>query len=349
MKRETVRKILLILVITVLSMSYVPATVSADTFGGYSVQAVIPENQVDKKKTYFDLRMEPSGKQTIQIVVSNGSKKPITAKVSVHNATTGRNGLILYTPSDNKDVSLKTPITDITKVVTPEVTIPPSSKKNVDIEINMPKEKFDGCLLGGIYITADEVGTDGSVNTSQAVQIENNYAHTIGLKITENDTNVSPELHLRAITPGLINYRPMVTVNLQNSRAAIIKGMNIKAQVYKKGSDTVLKTMEMTSVDMAPNSNFDAGIDWEDKALEAGSYRLKMKAQHAEKIWEWDEEFTIDAKGADDVNSNSAYPERKAIGLYILIGVLAAIIVILLFMFIAKKRKDDEENESRLK
>ncbi|PGQ04814.1 cell surface protein, partial [Bacillus thuringiensis] len=33
----------------------------------FAVTAVIPENQVDKNQTYFDLKMEPGQKQTLQV------------------------------------------------------------------------------------------------------------------------------------------------------------------------------------------------------------------------------------------------------------------------------------------
>ncbi|WP_275667513.1 WxL protein peptidoglycan domain-containing protein [Bacillus haynesii] len=35
----------------------------------FSVETVIPENQINKKLTYFDLLMEPSKKQTLEIVL----------------------------------------------------------------------------------------------------------------------------------------------------------------------------------------------------------------------------------------------------------------------------------------
>lgn len=44
---------------------------------GYSVQAHIPANQIDKRQTYFDLKMQPKQKQTVNIDVMNSSNEEI--------------------------------------------------------------------------------------------------------------------------------------------------------------------------------------------------------------------------------------------------------------------------------
>lgn len=41
----------------------------------YSIKANIPENQIDKSKTYFDLKRIPGQKQDVSMTVSNSSKK----------------------------------------------------------------------------------------------------------------------------------------------------------------------------------------------------------------------------------------------------------------------------------
>ncbi|ALS36941.1 hypothetical protein ATZ35_07140 [Enterococcus rotai] len=46
----------------------------ADTMA-YSIKANIPENQIDKSKTYFDLKRTPGQKQDVSMTVSNSSKK----------------------------------------------------------------------------------------------------------------------------------------------------------------------------------------------------------------------------------------------------------------------------------
>ena len=62
----------------------------------FSVKTIIPDNQVDTKKSYFDLRMKPEQKQEIETILYNSSDEEITINISVHSATTNQNGLIVY-------------------------------------------------------------------------------------------------------------------------------------------------------------------------------------------------------------------------------------------------------------
>lgn len=43
----------------------------------YSVKANIPENQINKNLTYFDLRINPGSQQTISLTVQNTSTEEI--------------------------------------------------------------------------------------------------------------------------------------------------------------------------------------------------------------------------------------------------------------------------------
>lgn len=70
--------------------------VQAEENVGFSVQAVLPYNQRDDRHSYFDLKVEPESTQDLETVIYNNEDKEITVKVSVHNASTNRNGLIVY-------------------------------------------------------------------------------------------------------------------------------------------------------------------------------------------------------------------------------------------------------------
>ena len=45
---------------------FVPTIGTASEFN-FAVNPVIPENQIDKEKTYFDLKMEPGAVQTVEV------------------------------------------------------------------------------------------------------------------------------------------------------------------------------------------------------------------------------------------------------------------------------------------
>lgn len=334
--------ILSIFICMAISIGLMPVA-DASAFGSFSAQAIIPENQVDKNQTYFDLRLEPLQKQTVQLIVRNGDTQPIVANVALNAASTGRDGIIVYSQPDIRDDSLAISIVDIAKVVNPQIDIPASGSALVDIEIQMPAEPFDGVILGGLVVTADRQ-EQGDETVQSGVQIQNDYAYTIGLKITQSDALVEPDLHLRHIEPGLANYRTAVTFNLQNSEAFIMKEMGVTAQVYKQGSQDVFKELLIPDAEMAPNSGGDFVIDWQNEPLQPGAYRLRLTAEHEDRQWEWDEEFTIRADEANKANANAVdLPKKTPTWLYVSIAVFILAIIFILAFLIGRRSSKREQ------
>lgn len=309
--------------------------------GGFSIRAVIPDNQLDTRQTYFDLRMKPGDEQTVQFVITNSRAEELVAEVWLNAASTGRNGLIVYTEPNVRDESLKTAVTDVAALQSQKVTVPPNGSRAVDIRIKMPEDPYDGVILGGIAVTAEEYGDNDQ--TQQGISLKNNITYVIALKLTENDNEVEPDFDLTAITPSLVNYRTAVVATLHNKAARIAQDMEIGAQITRKGSDTVLYELTLSGAEMAPLSKGDFVIDWEGEALKPGTYRLRMTADYEDRTWEWDEEFTIGGE-AEDLNNGAVGLKRDYRWLYLLVGLaVLALVWIIAYRMGKNKKKADED------
>ncbi|EUJ28483.1 hypothetical protein MFLO_12076 [Listeria floridensis FSL S10-1187] len=258
----------------------------------YSVKANIPENQVDKTKTYFDLRVKPGAVQTISLTLQNNAAEEAVIEVEPNRATTNRNGVINYGKSiDKKDKTLKA---DFEEMVSKkqEVVLKPNEEKQVKFTLTMPKEAFKGTVLGGFYVHKKE--SDKEAKQEKDVQIKNDYSYIIGVKLTESDEKVEPNLQLGQVKPGLQNYHTIVSANLENTAATIISGMTVESKVYKKGKTKVLHEAKVENQMMAPNSNYDLPISWNDQVLEPGKYTLELKAQDMDgHKWKFTKDFEI--------------------------------------------------------
>lgn len=62
---------------------------------------------------------------------------------------------------------------------------------------------------------------------------------------------------------------------------------------------------------MAPNSNFDFPISWDNQSLEPGTYTLDMTAKSGENQWTFEEDFTISAKESKTLNTDAVELEKK--------------------------------------
>lgn len=339
MSKITFKSLTVRITAAVIACLLTPAvTAKAQTSGDFSVHAVIPDNQVDRRQTYFDLRMKPGDTQTIQFTINNSRAEELVARVQLNAASTGRNGLIVYTEPSVRDDSLKVSITDVARLSADTVTVPAFGAKAVTIDIHMPDEELDGVILGGIAVSAD------SGETTQAaggVALENTITYVIGLKLTENDNEIAPDFDLTAIKPALVNHKTAVVATLHNKAPRIVKSMAVAAQVYRLGSNTVLYGLDIENAEMAPLSKGDFVINWGNKTLQTGTYRLKMTAKYEEKTWEWDENFTIAGEVAD-INNGAVGIEKN----YTLFYLISALILLLIAWFTAywlgKRRKTNE-------
>lgn len=323
----------------------------AQTSGSFYVNAVIPENQADNRQTYFDLYMEQNQKQTLEIIITNTKSEEITVISELNSASTGRNGLLVYTESDIRDENLKISITDIAKLRDGSITIPAGESVSAYIDINMPEEKIYGTILGGITFTEKENDIESEIDSG--VSIKNKITYVIGLKIAESDDTVTPDFELVSITPGLINYKTAVSVKIRNTEPLIVKNMKVNAEIFSidENDSEALESVQKLSLEnseMAPVSSGDFVIDWENKEFTPGAYRLDMTISYNEREWSWSEGFNIEGKQADEINSGAvdispddtlAASSGSMIWIYIITGSAAVAVIIYIGYSLGRKKQ----------
>ncbi|EMG29119.1 DUF916 domain-containing protein [Listeria fleischmannii] len=184
------KKYLVGIATVLLALLIIPTTNALAEDVDYSVQAIIPDNQIDKKQGYFDLKMKPLMKQRIQIKVFNSSNHEITVKQNVTYASTNRSGMIDYSnkPLSQADKSLKVPLPTIAKVSDDTVTIPASSASDVWVDIEMPNDSFDGIILGAVEFT--QVTDDAKEKKESGLSIENEYSYIVGIQLSETTKKI---------------------------------------------------------------------------------------------------------------------------------------------------------------
>ena len=181
----------------------------------FSVEPVIPDNQMDKGKTYFNLKMEPEQEQTLEVVLTNDTEEDITVDVGINQAVTNNNGIIDYNQQpDEYDESLQYLIDDIVDYED-EVVIEAENEVTYPIKINMPGDTIEGMVLAGIHFQEQE----DEDNEEDKEGLENKFAYTVGLQLEMEEEDIKSDLKLHDINPTQVNYRNVVTVNLQNPEA----------------------------------------------------------------------------------------------------------------------------------
>ncbi|GAB3064297.1 DUF916 and DUF3324 domain-containing protein [Salinicoccus sesuvii] len=329
----------LIMFIMILISFIFSISASADERVGFSIEAQLPDNQIDASVTYYDLRVDSDEEQTLTLTIYNHENEPLLVKGQVLNASTNSNGLVVYEDKE-VDESLSEPITELVELSQDEWRIPAGQSITIEAQLNMIDTSFDGIKLGGLRFEK----ADDEDDESEGVSIQNKYAYVIGVRLSQNDNEVEPELELDSIIPGLVNYRTAVTANIRNTQPIMMSDMKIKATVFRGDETEPLHAVEQEEIKMAPNSVMPFVINWENSRLEAGEYRLEMTATDGENGWRWDEDFQISTED-ETINEEAVELDESTDGqsaqlwLIIGLGVLLVVIVILIFYIRKLKKK----------
>lgn len=310
---------------------------SSDEGVGFSVQAILPENQRETGVTYFDLLVEPDESQTLRVEIFNHEDTPLEVQVTPTTSSTNRNGLIVYEPQEEFDESLEYPISELVELDANTVIVPANNSQIVDVHLDIPEDPFEGYLLGGLHF--EKVLTEEEEN-NEGVQIQNRYAYLIGLQVTEDEQQMEFNLELRDIVPTLVNYRTAVVAKIQNDQPNIMSDVIISAEVYEAGGEEPIKTAMMENVQFAPNSTMDFVIDWENQYLEPGDYQLKLLATSGEYEWEWDESFSITDKQAQISDEAVEIEQFSWMTPQLLLTVVILLIIIIFILLYRLNKKN---------
>lgn len=341
-------KISVLLVVAALLLALIPAMAFAADKSetvGFSVSANLPDNQNGSGVSYFDLQMRPEQKQSLDITVYNENTEEIKVKVGVVSASTNANGIIDYKTPDIRDETLKTPLSEIAEVRTPELVIPGGKTAAAVVSIEMPKEEYDGVILGAIVLTQvkEENWEESAQEAQQGVYINNEYSYVVGVKLTETDAGIFPAFEGVQARPELLNYRVNVIHYIRNREAAIAKNVRLDIEVYSQNEQAVVKTSHGT-VDMAPNSVMPYALMW-DGEIAPGKYVSNVSMKLDDKEWKFELPFEVSAQAAQEINKESVEQGQDipwwAILLVVILVVLILVIVLLLVAM--KRRKNTEE------
>ncbi|MFC6290440.1 DUF916 and DUF3324 domain-containing protein [Levilactobacillus angrenensis] len=319
---------------------------------GFSVKALLPKNQIEKKDSFFNLRMKSQQDERLQVRVYNTTNQDIKVKNAIHTAWTSSAGAIEYVKTTKDfDTSLRYKMSDISKLQGKQIiTIPAGGSKLVTAKVKIPRTEFQGTILGGWYFKR----ADSKVisNVKGASNMHNQYSYVIGMMYTMGK-NPSPVMRLGTVQAGLANYHRGVIANLRNTTAVIIPNLKMNTTITNRDGGSVVKHLKQDNVQMAPNTTFKYGMLYGDQQLKAGHYHLHMVVKNRVNEWVFDRNFTITQAQANKYNKAAVESSGLSFWLILALGALAMLILILLILLIIylirRKKKQDEADTERSK
>lgn len=343
--KQTIQKSLWLLIVLFFFLPH--PTVQAEEAGlNTYVTPLFPESQVDESKGYYELLLSPGQKETLRLEVGNSSSEPINVQLTPHTAYTNTLGNVEY----GKDVEEADPslIHSLDELMTPSevITLAGNETKVIEIPLQMPKDAFEGYLAGGLRITEVKEEEDSDAPEGEGVAIKNEFAHVVGVVVSNTRDSVQPELELLDVFADQLNYRNVISATLQNFTPTFVNQLAVEATVKRVGENEVLYKAEKEMMQMAPNSNFNFPISLEGDRFRSGNYVLELTATSGENEWSWTREFTIEADEARKLNREDVMIDSGVnwwmIGAIILLILMLGLVLYLMWQ---KKRARESEKE----
>lgn len=321
---------------------------------GFYVSAQLPDNQIDKNVSYFDLRMKPSQEQTVKVKVFNEKSEDMDVSVYVANASSNSNGLIDYTQQGVKDSSLEYPLESIAKPETDMITIPANGSKTVSVKLNMPKDEYDGIVLGGLVFKEITDDAEDDTSSEESLAINNVLSYALAIKLSENDEYEDIDLSLSDVEARVVNYEPVITHYIQNDAAALSTKMSMTVAVSDVDTGKNVATTKNDNVSIAPDSIMPYSLKLKDTELKEGNYVSNVSITYKDnnnkdKTVEFEKEFSVSAeheKATNDYSSVQSTTPAWAKIMIASIAILIAAVLTLIIILLVRKKKDVQNLKS---
>ncbi|MGG5324728.1 hypothetical protein IGJ83_000332 [Enterococcus pernyi] len=305
------------------------------------------DNQKAGNERYFQLILAPDATEKLTLKLQNANAEAKKIKITPHTAYTNVMGVVEYGQNAEKaDPTLKYSLDEL--IEQPEIIeLAGNETKTVTLDLKMPKEAFEGFLAGGLRVS--EVKEEATEETSdeEGVAIQNEFAYIIGVVVSNKQDAVQPDLDLLDVFADQLNYRNVISANIQNFTPTFVNRLEVEATVQKVGEEEILYQASQEQMQMAPNSNFNFPISLEGDRFRSGEYLLKMTARSGEDEWQWERKFTIEADEARALNQQDVTIDTSINWwMFGAIMLLILLLGIILYLFLHKRKKEQSNKRN---
>jgi len=314
---------------------------------GFTVETIMPAEQIDKTQTYFYIKTEPGQTQKLKVKVTGTSDEPVKIKTYVANAFTAPNGTVNYLPEQSKDPTLSNSIEEIAAVQEKEFELKNKEEKIVEIDVTPPAEHYEGVKMGAIYF--ERVSTEAA---DEKAMINTKLSYRVGLIASESDGTYtdSQELNLVEVKPEIMQAQKTIGLVLQNPDPKTIADFYLDVSIVEEKTGKIVKTQKLKNGMMAPNSRFDFSVLWGLDPIPSGSYIAKVSAKSRYKSWELEKKFEITKEQAKKMNEETLYKlTLPAWAYYVTIGLGIGTVVMAGYLSVRGARWKKESQRKRKK
>ncbi|BDR55648.1 WxL protein host-binding domain-containing protein [Xylocopilactobacillus apis] len=331
-----------------------------------NLQAVMPEISVitdeegftkSNNNGFYDINFKPGENIVLGARIQNTVNKKIDVEITPGTVITNQ-GHIVYGDQSNQmiDKSNKYPFSKMVKKQT--VSIEPKGSLEVKIPVNVPKEKFNGTILGNIAFTV--LGQDEQTKSRKSLATITNVVRQALVVRLRQGFQPDPDFEIGNPSTGGSLKGPTFTIPIRNVAATYFKenaGTRVHYVVTKENDKNVTYTSTDKNISMAPNSFYNGVISTKGRAIEPGQYNMKISIKYKGKTTRFSKNFVVTKARTKNINKGSTLKskESKSGFNFLIVAIIFVIILIMLFALYAgmhraqTKSKTNDQGDRRVR
>jgi Bacterial protein of unknown function (DUF916)./Protein of unknown function C-terminal (DUF3324). len=280
MKRIVLSALLMLLLFAVLGAR-------ADMNGaGFSVQAILPQQQIDKKAGYFYVRTEPEQEQVLKVLIRNKSEEAIVVDIAANSAFTGASGMIDYSGKREDEGGFAAMVT----IADAQMNIPAKQSAVAEFIVRMPQESFTGEVLGGLVFTKSS--KEDSADEGKVMAITHTFNYCIAVRLVQGDiASIQPELALEGVRLIQVAGFPALNIAIRNQSPIIVENVRMDVWRIDDKGQTAIPLLKGGQITLAPLKQMDYVLLPDENGLPAGeNERIVVTLQSEESSWRFENE-----------------------------------------------------------
>lgn len=322
-------------------------TIKADTerYSDFTVTPIFTENQIGtdlEYRGYFDVMLAPGESDSLKLEIKNTGNSPMTVHIDKTNALTRANGEADYTQNEMPSDYIPTTMESMLTIQNNDVVVNANESVVINIDLQMPKDSFDGVILGGLAITATHE-TD-KPKEQNSVGVNSSVKYLVAVQARNNTNEVKP--NLRSGEAGVKHHQmmPAYFVTIENAVGLNMSNVSISGDIKQKSDGKVVAKVDETNRSILPFSSFDVMFKpvVDNQKITAQLYTYDLTIEAGDETWHFNDEIQVGAETIKDINA-TVKTDNKVIYIYVGLAVLVIVNVGLVYIIIKQLKSKKKE------
>ncbi|MDG5789622.1 DUF916 domain-containing protein [Evansella sp. AB-P1] len=312
----------------------------------FSVEAILPDTQIEGASGYYHLQVNPGDEQTIHARIQNKRDHDITVHVLPLNSYTAPAGGIFYEESiESENTKLLGNATLMSELLNVDPFVELSANETVEVPIHiLVPDTDEGTYLGGLLFASvgedvlEEIENQEDEEGDIGFIIRNEITFTLAVQLDLPETP-DPNFAMGDVGINIHPSGPEMYMEFINDAQMILRGTHGHYNVENENGEELFEG-DFEPFTMVPQSEIRFPVPWQHESLEPGVYNVSISANVLDEEVTAERTFEIEGEQVreyEEIREDVPLEQSKTIPVWV--WVIGGVVVAGIFYWLGARRK----------